>query len=604
MQRKHIIWEDYVKMSSLPTLAGSPLNLIAIRDQEKNRIKEQLTQIEGEKCVVIDTQINKQLIFVTEGSTILKECGVTQFIALSGTVGTFSEPNIVFFIRPTPEDIKMTANYILKLVEMESAAKRTIFFFPRITRLVREMMKDEGILELASIVSTDLDIYPMDDDILVLGIPDCYADLYLYNDFTCLQLTANALTVIQQLYGVIPNITAVGPHAQAIVDMMIQSRSEGVLKEVDLPPEIDRLIVLDRSVDLVSTFVTPLTYEGMLDEVLGIERGAVTVSEKVLEGKSDKPVTIRLNNTDVFFQEMRDYNVVKVARVLAEKVSQVNEEMKARPQSGNVSMTEFMEFQHKLPDLLNRKQLSQTHYGLFNAVSKVSNSDDFRQRWQDEHSVLSGDGNPMTLIEMADLGVPFGTVMKLLILYSLVNNGLKPKIFDEIRHSLIQVYGFEKLLLLHNLQKLGLFIPKESGGNFATIRSRMRLEQDGITGIEMNDMSYVTSGYAPLTGRLVQAVLLQGSVSQEIQKLLPVAVHESHQEVSSTMHDTGMKKKIALVVFVGGLTYMEMAAIRQLRHVEECGYEVVMMTTDITSGSRMLKSLSRDLPTIPISQTQ
>ena len=196
------------------------------------------------------------------------------------------------------------------------------------------MMKDEGILDLVSIVSTDLDIYPMDDDILVLGIPDCYAyfserrlsrsDLYLYNDFTSLQLTANALTVIQQLYGVIPNITAVGPHAQAIVDMMIQSRSEGVLKEVDLPPEIDRLIVLDRSVDLVSTFVTPLTYEGMLDEVLGIERGAVTVSEKVLEGKSDKPVTIRLNNTDVFFQEMRDYNVVKVARVLAEKVSQVN----------------------------------------------------------------------------------------------------------------------------------------------------------------------------------------------------------------------------------------------------------------------------------------
>ena len=32
-------------MSSLPTLAGSPLNLIAIRDQEKNRIKEQLTQV-------------------------------------------------------------------------------------------------------------------------------------------------------------------------------------------------------------------------------------------------------------------------------------------------------------------------------------------------------------------------------------------------------------------------------------------------------------------------------------------------------------------------------------------------------------------------------
>ena len=45
--------------------------------------------------------------------------------------------------------------------------------------------------------------------------------------------------------------------------------------------------------------------------------------------------------------------------------------------------------------------------------------------------------------------------MRLLILYSLVNNGLKPKMFDEVRHALLQIYGFDKLLLLHNLQKLG-----------------------------------------------------------------------------------------------------------------------------------------------------
>ena len=45
--------------------------------------------------------------------------------------------------------------------------------------------------------------------------------------------------------------------------------------------------------------------------------------------------------------------------------------------------------------------------------------------------------------------------MRLLILYSLVNNGLKPKVFDEVRHALLQLYGFDKLLLLHNLQKLG-----------------------------------------------------------------------------------------------------------------------------------------------------
>ena len=42
--RTIIIW-NVVQMSSLPTLASSPLNLVAIRDQEKNRIKELLSQV-------------------------------------------------------------------------------------------------------------------------------------------------------------------------------------------------------------------------------------------------------------------------------------------------------------------------------------------------------------------------------------------------------------------------------------------------------------------------------------------------------------------------------------------------------------------------------
>ena len=61
--------------------------------------------------------------------------------------------------------------------------------------------------------------------------------------------------------------------------------------------------------------------------------------------------------------------------------------------------------------------------------------------------------------------------------------------------------------------RIGLLIPKESSSSFSTIRSRMRLVCDGIDGTDMNDMNYTTSGYAPLTGRLVQAILMQGNVS-------------------------------------------------------------------------------------------
>lgn len=94
-----------------------------------------------------------------------------------------------------------------------------------------------------------------------------FSEVYLDYDVTSLQLLANTLVTVQQLYGVIPNITSIGPHSQAVVDMLLQARFEGKLKEVDLPPEIDQLIIMDRSVDMVSPFITPLTYEGVIDEV-------------------------------------------------------------------------------------------------------------------------------------------------------------------------------------------------------------------------------------------------------------------------------------------------------------------------------------------------
>lgn len=131
--------------------------------------------------------------------------------------------------------------------------------------------------ELCTVVNTNVNIYPLDDDILSLEINSCYSsfpflpltprDLYLQNDLTSLQLVADALCSMEQYYGVIPDITAIGANAQAVVDMLLQARVEGKVKEVDLPPEIDRLVIIDRAADAVSPFVTPLTYEGLLDEV-------------------------------------------------------------------------------------------------------------------------------------------------------------------------------------------------------------------------------------------------------------------------------------------------------------------------------------------------
>lgn len=41
----------------------------------------------------------------------------------------------------------------------------------------------------------------------------------------------------------------------------------------------------------------------------------------------------------------------------------------------------------------------------------------------------------------------------------------------------------------------------------------MRLVQDGVDGLSLADMSYVTSGYAPAERTPLQALTLQGKIS-------------------------------------------------------------------------------------------
>ena len=50
---------------------------------------------------------------------------------------------------------------------------------------------------------------------------------------------------------------------------------------------IDEVILIDREVDTVTPLCTQLTYEGLLDEILGIRNGSVSIEK---EGE-DGPIT-------------------------------------------------------------------------------------------------------------------------------------------------------------------------------------------------------------------------------------------------------------------------------------------------------------------------
>lgn len=165
------------------------------------------------------------------------------------------------------------------------------------------------------------------------------------------------------------------------VDRSVQSSS---------PWSIDTLVIMDREVDLVSPMITPLTYEGLIDEIIGIENGRIKVDVSIL-GADDKDepmkvsddaeatitsapststatatntkrlpgekVSIVLNNSDTVFSDVRNLSVEKLGAYLQERAILIRASYASFRDHKNASITEIHDFVKKMPALTKVESL-------------------------------------------------------------------------------------------------------------------------------------------------------------------------------------------------------------------------------------------------------
>uniref|UniRef100_A0ABI8AHF8 Vacuolar protein sorting-associated protein 33A n=1 Tax=Felis catus TaxID=9685 RepID=A0ABI8AHF8_FELCA len=158
-----------------------------------------------------------------------------------------------------------------------------------------------------------------------------------------------------------------------------------------------------------------------------------------------------------------------------------------------------------------------------------------------------------------------------------------------------KTYGYEHILTLYNLEKAGLLKPQTGGrNNYPTIRKTLRLWMDDVNEQNPTDISYVYSGYAPLSVRLAQLLSRPGWRSiEEVLRILPGPHFEERQPLP-----TGLQKKrqpgenrVTLIFFLGGVTFAEIAALRFLSQLEDGGTEYVIATTKLMNGASWIESL-------------
>ncbi|KAK0118819.1 hypothetical protein ONS95_007700 [Cadophora gregata] len=634
-----------------------------IKDKARKDILYLLEGVRGKKNLVLEKSLAGPIGIFVKFST-LQDYGVDKVFFLENGNADVSQRNVVFIARgESAKHAQSIADHIKRMQrESQTGHEFSIFWVPRRTLVSEKILEEAGVLGDTSIAEFPLYFLPLEKDLLSLELDDSFADLYLKRDPTPTYLLARALMLIQQKHGLFPRITGKGDNAKKLADLLARMRQELVAGEntnesnrLGLTPSttIESLIVIDREVDYATPLLTQLTYEGLIDEVVGIQNNQADVDSSIV-GAAPQPAPgtsnaagravqakkrkIVLDSSDKLYEQLRDTNFAIVGSLLNKVARRLKTDYDGRHDTRTTA--ELREFVNKLPGYQAEQQSLKIHTGLAEEIMKHTRTDQFSRLLEVQQNLAAG-ADPSSqhdaIEELIARDAPLAEVLRILCLESCISGGIKPRELEAFKRMILQAYGYQHILTLDALEKLQLLLSRSSpmasmipmaGGpantgtktNYTYLRKALRLIVDEVNEHDPNDIAYVYSGYAPLSVRLVQCILqkqyltsitrggnannsagvatggpsqgwrgfddavkhVRGQTFDEVQKGEDKAV-----KARSLLSGSGDKKTV-FVVFLGGITFTEIAALRFIAKKEEARKQIIICTTSIISGSKIM----------------
>ncbi|KAI3941833.1 hypothetical protein MKW92_020374 [Papaver armeniacum] len=591
-------------MAQIPNLDNAPLNLTSLREQSQNDLLKILRNIRGNKCLIVDEKLSGSLSLIIQTS-ILQEYGVELQHLSSEPVQTECK-KVVYLVRSQLNLVKLISAHIQNDLSKAIQREYSVYFVPRRTVACEMIFEDEKVHHLLTIGEYPLYMIPLDEDVLSFELDLAYRDYLVDGDTSALWHIAKSIHKLEYSFGVIPNVRAKGKASARISEILTRMQVEEPVSTSDVGnPEINTLILLDREVDMVTPMCIQLTYEGLMDEILRVSNGSVELDASIMgnqpqEGKKTK---VPLNSSDKLFKETRDLNFGVVLQKLHQKAKDMRQGY-MEMHTANQSFSEMKGYVKKLSSLT----LLQGHIDLTQHLATFTSKPSFSGKLDMDRTIVEGESYDICfeyIEEMIHKQEPIVNVLRLLVLFSVTNSGLPKKQFDYIRREFLHSYGFEHIATLCNLEKAGLFKKQEVKGNWLTIKHALNLIVEDTDTANPNDIAYFFPGYAPLSIRLVQHAVRSGwGPIEEILKLLP----GPHSEIkrggysSTPSFDTlpgapasidkvaDGRRSIVLVVFVGGVTFAEISALRYLNAQKGMAYDLIAGTTKMVNGNTIIET--------------
>lgn len=558
--------------------------LSVLQQISQRKLVEILDNIPGTKDFIIEPKLMKILdSFV--GVTVLKRYGVDKIYKLEEGLKP-SNSQRIFLVSNNLIACKRVLDQVQSEISLVSKpyveACHHLLVMPFVPAVLHHLVEEEGLAGLVTLQTLSVEFIRLDGNVLSLE-NSLFIDLYYHKDNGLLRALARNLWSLQLILGSPRLSLLLGKHSQQVGKLM--ESMEQCLGSSSLENEIGALIVMDRSFDLTATLLTPVTYAGLLNEVVDVNVGTAVL------GKSQTKLD---PNRDPIYGEVRDIPCSDVFPILHGKAKSLKSEQEAIQTMQMVEMQRYVST--RLQKSRDTMQKLAFHISACQTIADTLGAE-FQALQAIEKSMLDCKDRKdcLSYIER-NIDEHALRCLRLLCLLSITTDGITQNELQTIQKVHLHTHGYQHIPLFYKLHAVGLLkyrsenllqkLPNWSS-EWSNNAQRLKMLPSYSKRSDQNGRtcpSYVfNNAYIPAIAQILNIVSSQEKDPRSFEDLanLPGCVINGQRGALSP--------KMVVICVIGGITCSEIAACRLIER--SMGIRLVLTSDTILTGNRLLQRI-------------
>ena len=567
-----------------------PIDLSIFKDQIRQTLLSILDTLPPvEKTLILEKSCISKLNYLTSLEPLKERKVKKELIVLKSTSFVSDCPIIIYIITPQLENVKIIEKHIEsntkdfgskdsnEIQDKETFNKYHIIFIPKISGECYSYINDSKYKSYFNMHILNIDIFQLDYDLLSLENKNSFRDIYIDRNLNSLSSLSRAIVKYETVFGRIKYKYSKGFYSKKLTEIL-NREEEALNNNLNNENETLACFIFDRNIDMITPLCTNYVYEGILDDYIGIDFNSISVNTKILEKESkvDNTKKIDLSEKDKFYSSVKDFNFKKIQKFFPERLTELNKEnldkeKKAEKNSltNHISISDYVLRNQKYP-------IFKFYQNFEKSLLKGELPNKLHDFIEDELSKKANEYN----------------LLKIICLESIIHSGIKYKVYEQIKKDFLNIYGYQEIFLWHNLEKMEILKQQDNNNFYSDANKKLQLIFDNVDINDPNDISYTYNGYAPMFIRLVEKALSTGGWNAIKDLLRKIPGDTNFPSDETDIFTASVDKQFILLVFIGGITYGELAAIRLLNKKNR-NKKFIVITTGMINTKKIFDSLKK-----------